>query len=736
MAAADLVLGKPTFFEGLVDSRGVFPAGFGGIHFDGARLFISDPANHRVLILDSVPAADFAGADRVLGQGGFTTSEPNLLGTSASTLSQPIGVYSDGIRLYVCDAGNHRVLIWDTNPLTSGAPADHVLGQPVFFTNLPNRGGPPGANTLDTPQGVYATPTRLFVSDTNNHRILVWDLPIDFSSGEGPPADHVLGQVDFVSNLRNRTGSTTPLASTLRNPRGLFADGSTLLLADSENNRVLQWDLPIDFSTGEGPDAQRVIGQPDFTSATANNGGRGLGTMNRPYGVWAATASAYVADRNNHRVLLWSNPAPPSSTAAALVLGQPDGMSGSANSGGVSASSLWNPVAVASAGTRLLIFDQANNRVKVHGPFPSADDAPAQIVFGQRNFTDRLPNHAVVDDRSFRVPAGVASDGALLFFADRDNNRVLGWSAPPIINEEPADLLFGQAAFTDSIPATSATALRGPTDVAYDASGPGRLFVADRFNHRVVVYDGPFGMSQAASEFIGQSSATGFAPGTAQDKFRNPTGLSWDGTCLWVADERNHRILRFSNLTTAASADLVIGQTDFTSGNPNHTGAGDPEGDQSLDTPLDVIAAGGRLIVVDHRNHRALVWDPIPSTDDPPASLVLGQSSFSVPAAPGAGPSGLRFPIGVVSDGNVVAVSDGENHRLLIWDSFPTANGQQAARVIGQIDFLGAAPNTAGVSDRTLYLGTITNAGPSLTGTTLWLPDQKNGRVLRYDLSR
>ncbi len=39
---------------------------------------------------------------------------------------------SNGNQIFVADAGNHRVMVWDSLPAVSGVPADRVVGQASF----------------------------------------------------------------------------------------------------------------------------------------------------------------------------------------------------------------------------------------------------------------------------------------------------------------------------------------------------------------------------------------------------------------------------------------------------------------------------------------------------------------------------------------------------------------------------------------------------------------------------
>ena len=49
--------------------------------------------------------------------------------------------------------------------------------------------------------------------------------------------------------------------------------------------------------------------------------------------------------------------------------------------------------------------------------------------------------------------------------------------------------------------------------------------------------------------------------------------------------------------------------------------------------------------------------------------------------------TGMNNPTQIASDGNVMAVSDTDNNRVLIWKQIPTSNQQPADVVLGQPDF-------------------------------------------------
>lgn len=74
------------------------------------RFFISDTANHRVLVFPSFPINPQTQPKFVLGQTTFTAAAP---ATSATSLSGPGQAFSDGNELFVPDTGNSRVLVFD-----------------------------------------------------------------------------------------------------------------------------------------------------------------------------------------------------------------------------------------------------------------------------------------------------------------------------------------------------------------------------------------------------------------------------------------------------------------------------------------------------------------------------------------------------------------------------------------------------------------------------------------------
>ncbi len=217
------------------------------------RLLVADYRNHRVLIWESIPDSGLLGEPKVvLGQEHFEICAQNDddhdgdygPGPTGRTLSFPAGVWSDDTRVVVADSSNSRVLIWNSFP-DSFQPASLVLGQDDFFSSTVNRGQPiPSEETLAGPFGVDVSDSgQLAVVDRFNHRVLLWD---SFPTMNGQPADQVIGQRDFTGRTYNDVHDEgipqeNPSAHTLRMPSGVRFQGRSLIVTDTENNRVVVW---------------------------------------------------------------------------------------------------------------------------------------------------------------------------------------------------------------------------------------------------------------------------------------------------------------------------------------------------------------------------------------------------------------------------------------------------------------------------------------------------------------
>jgi len=209
-------------------------------------------------------------------------------------------------RLFVGDTSNHRLMVFNVAAVTNGEAAVNVLGQPTFTTNT----AATAQTGLRSPRGVAVdASSRLFVADTNNHRIMVFNIA---SISDGEAAINVLGQANFTS------GSSSLAQNRLSGPRGAALVGNLLYIGDSTNNRIVVFDIA---SITNGENAFAVLGQASFTTQTAATSQTGL---RNPSGlvIDPATGRLFVADMNNHRVTIFDVAAITDGENAVNVLGQ------------------------------------------------------------------------------------------------------------------------------------------------------------------------------------------------------------------------------------------------------------------------------------------------------------------------------------------------------------------------------------------------------------------------------
>ncbi len=160
---------------------------------------------------------------------------------------------------------------------------------------------------------------------------------------------------------------------------------------------------------------------------------------------------------------------------------------------------------------------------------------------------------------------------------------------------------------------------------------------------------------------------------------------------------------------------------------------GDP--DSPFLAPRGVWLTQKYLLVSDTGRNRIFIWSH-PEQPHLPPSLILGQDHQGKTERNQGGKvsaSTLQYPSGIWSDGKTLVVADAWNHRVLIWHSFPTKNGQAADVVLGQPNFEQNQPNVKGVGSspdaQTLYWP----YGVFSDGTHLWIADTGNRRVLFYE---
>ncbi|MDD5489664.1 MAG: hypothetical protein PHP25_03240, partial [Candidatus Moranbacteria bacterium] len=153
-----------------------------GVFTYNGKMYVTDAFNNRVLIFNSIPTENNASANIAVGQGDLVSKNENQgASLGANTLYVPYHAFTDGVRLFVSDYGNNRVLIYNSLPTGNNMSADTVIGQADFSSNLPYQGGSVGANNMYQQGALYYGAGKLFIGDVNDSRILIYSLDAPFT---------------------------------------------------------------------------------------------------------------------------------------------------------------------------------------------------------------------------------------------------------------------------------------------------------------------------------------------------------------------------------------------------------------------------------------------------------------------------------------------------------------------------------------------------------------------------
>lgn len=450
------------------------------------RLFVPDWENNRLLSYDTPLVSSVA--TRELGQIDFTHGDVNFPGRRS--FSYPSATIADASgHLYVAD--QNRVLGWaSAQGFVNGQPADLVLGQPDFYSTSCHLLGPPPCSTgvtrcvkkghppkpdrssplMCSPQGLAVDDAgNLFVSDTDNNRVMSFADPFDACAGKFPCVGAPLSYI--VDGKADAFDCRKPSANTLCQPEQIAVDhAGNLWISDYSNSRVVLVEglnAPSKTRSAQGTltiplNAKLVVGQgpsgAQFDSRQCNlfdpsNPQPSADTLCSPDGVAVdADGNVYVSDSGNGRILEYDNP-------LSMTPGTP-GVPGSAgdvtadrafDAGGsftlnncdTTADQLCTPEQLSVDAQKNLYAVDYNrvleylNPTAAGGGTPGTPGSPgdtiADVVYGQQgSFTSGACDgneESTVNATTLCQPIGVAVDAfGNVYITDTENHRVLAFT--------------------------------------------------------------------------------------------------------------------------------------------------------------------------------------------------------------------------------------------------------------------------------------------------------------------
>jgi hypothetical protein len=304
-----------------------------------------------------------------------------------------------------------------------------------------------------------------------------------------------------------------------------------------------------------------------------------------------------------------------------------------------SAASFNQPRGITTDGTDLYVAGYMNNSIRKIGIATGSVSTFAGYYLHAGN-TDAAGNNA-----RFQNPSGIVSDGANLYVTDVFSNVI-------------RKIVIATAAVTHQTSPDNPTGglFDGPWDMArfnvpnaVTTTG-GNLYIADSVNNliRKIALS-----TRIVSTFAGNTQA-GSADGAANvAKFNFPTGITNDGTNLYVTDSYNHTIRKI-DITTRVVTTLA--------GSTGNSGSADGTGSAArFKYPRGLAADDGILYVADTENNtiRKIVIA---------TSAVTTQvgSAINVHGCTDGTGSAARFwgPDSIAVSGSYLYVTDSNNHTI------------------------------------------------------------------------
>ncbi len=346
------------------------------------------------------------------------------------------------------------------------------------------------------------------------------------------------------------------------------------------------------------------------------------------------------------------------------------------------AESLFGPrgACLAEEAGPLFVADTGHHRLLVWLRAPRTDGAVADLVIGQPDFTSEGRNaKGTPGAATLNVPTGIAASSGVLAVADAWNHRVLIWHSYPERNNQPADVVLGQADFAATLANRGLDAPRADTlNWCYGVSiANGRLMVADTGNRRVLIWERLPEMNGAPADLVlGQADFTcrdeNAGIGVGATGMRWPHAIAANGSLLAVTDAGNNRIMVWRGMPAdnGAPCDFVLGQADFT-GQEHNRAAYFPDAG-ALNMPYGLALQGDRLIVIDTANSRALGYPLACLAMGAAATHLAGQHGFADKGDNRWGPSSrdsLCWPYGITACGRTIVIADSGNNRVSLWEA-------------------------------------------------------------------
>ena len=588
------VLGRPT------DPTGVFN------DYRGYRLFaydmrtkerveehdlddlgISEPRgvwgdDSRIWITDSGSALSLSPQDKIFAfdrNSGQRLSEPQIeLGTIWLT-----GIWSqpDSDRIWYVDSGKHRI---NSVPKTGGG----------ITTYSNQRGKLSGARNLD-PEGIWSDGDTIWVADSNRKRIFAYDFPYYWGREIGMEFE----TLDIPGTLANAS------------PTGIWSDGTTMWVADSEEGRIFAYDLqaPPRCVPGREPaSSDRGDGNPFSHNPSRDFGCLPIAEDSISSAIWYDDRGwMWVVDRERAEIHALD------ATTRERVAGQVfDGLVSAGNE---------HPQSIWSNGQTMWVLDSTEGHIYAYGMHSKERERDNEFELESSTAggggiwsngsvmyvvdTGRAGIHAYDfatkarnQDADFNglsnegngQPRGIWSDGSTMWVMDSEDKQIYAYDL------ETKERILERGFLT-----LTASGISSPFDLASDGTV---MWVLDPGGNRIFSYNMPPGLSRTQEPedtgAFARNRSKEFV-GLAEFGLAIPHDIWSDGRTMWVTNGTS--TVRAFDLASGAR---VSARDLDTSGSENAISAGYVWGDE------DTLWTWPGFSGIDLRTREAVSTGPLP----------------------------------------------------------------------------------------------------------------------------
>jgi hypothetical protein len=300
-------------------------------------------------------------------------------------------------------------------------------------------------------------------------------------------------------------------------------------------------------------------------------------------------------------------------------------------------------------------------------------------------------------DARYNLPLGVTTDGVSLFVADALNNSIRKID----LSTSTVTTLAGDGSLgaTDG-PGGSAT-FNWPHGITNDGN---YIYVADQDNSTIRKVGIHTGM---VTTLAGSPGITGSIDGIGTAaRFNRPSGITTDGTNLYIADSENAVIRKLviatGEVSTLAGTSGLLGWADGTG-----TSA-------SFWSPSGITTDGSNLYVTDDGNH--LIRKVIIATGE---VTTLAGSRGTAGSADGTGiAAAFSTPRGITTDGRYLYVAD-SGHTI-----------RKIVLATGEVTTVAGSAGNSGFTDGTSNAAKLSNPeGITTDGAFLYVADRDNNSI-------